>query len=114
LSAIKEASRSFMKKQGIIEKLEKSLSEEAVNRVKKEAEESILKIKLAELREMQGQKQIENEEFSQASLSKIENRKDIKLSTLKNYLHSIGMEIEIKVRPKGTRSKSKEIVLLKE
>jgi len=102
------------RKVSIISKLEKSLPRERLKRAQTEAKETIFRIRLAQLREMQGRKQDDNSNFSQASISKIENRKDLKLSTLRNYLHSIGMELEITVRPKGARNAKKDVVLLKD
>ncbi|MES0490315.1 MAG: XRE family transcriptional regulator [Leptospirales bacterium] len=73
----------------------------------------ILNIPLAELREYMGIKQVDIDAFAQSSISKIENRKDIKISTLRKYLDSIGMELEIKVRPRGSKSKKEEVLIMK-
>ena len=85
-----------------------------VQRVKREAEKEIFQIRLSELRKEMGIRQEDVKSFSQSSISKIESRKDIKISTLIEYLDNIGMGIEIKAYPKSkNRKKNKEIVLLK-
>ncbi|MBA7633512.1 hypothetical protein ES703_41080 [subsurface metagenome] len=52
--------------------------------------------------------------FSQPGISKLESRKDMKISTLLEYLDSIGLGIEIKVYPKKKqRHSTEEIILIK-
>ena len=51
--------------------------------------------------------------FTQSSVSKIEKRKDIKISALIDYLDSLGMGLEIITYPKCAVSKQQERVLLK-
>ena len=51
--------------------------------------------------------------FTQSSVSKIEKRKDIKISTLIDYLDSLGMGLEIITYPKMAVSKKQEKILLK-
>ena len=51
--------------------------------------------------------------FTQSSVSKIEKRKDIKISTLIDYLDSLGMGLEIITYPKMAVSKQQEKILLK-
>lgn len=84
---------------------EKNLSPEAIQRAKEGAQKTILQIKLSELREKQGLKQTDVEGFSQPSLSRVERRGDIKVSTLINYIHALGMELEIKAKPAGTNKR---------
>jgi transcriptional regulator with XRE-family HTH domain len=72
-----------------------------------------LAIKLGQLREKRGLKQNEVENFSQTSVSRLEKRRDIKISTLVEYLNSLGMGLEIKTYPKDKSVGSKEEVLLK-
>ena len=69
-------------------------------------------IRLAQLREERNVKQSEMRNFTQSSVSKIEKRKDIKISTLIDYLDSLGMGLEIKAYPK-IGSKANGQVLLK-
>ena len=58
-------------------------------------DEIVAFLKLAEARKKMGLRQIDIEGFTQAEVSKIENRPDIKLSTLIDYLKSIGMGVKI-------------------
>ena len=87
----------------------KSLSPEMIKKAEDGARKTILQIKLSELRERQGFKQTDIQGFSQPSLSRVENRGDLKLSTLINYVHALGMELEIKARP--AQSKKAAFVL---
>lgn len=87
------------------------MSRAAVKRARMKAEQDIMIIRLAQLREAQNIKQSEMENFTQSSISKIENRKDIKLSTLIDYLDALGMGMEISVYPKYSYKDSK--ILLK-
>jgi transcriptional regulator with XRE-family HTH domain len=73
-------------------------------------ERESLNIKLKALRGKYGVNQSEISRFTQTAVSKLENRKDIKISTLIDYLESLGMGLEIAALPKGTKSK-KEILL---
>ena len=73
----------------------------------------IMTIRLEQLREEQNVKQSEMTNFTQSSVSKIEKRKDIKISTLIDYLDSLGMGLEIIAYPKLAVSKNQEKVLLK-
>ena len=69
---------------------------------------------LAETRkEKLGVKQNEFDSFSQTSISRLEKRKDIRISTLINYLDSLGMGLEIKTFPKKKIKKIKEEILLR-
>jgi len=77
------------------------------------AEQEILTIKLGQLREKLGVKQDEFDHFSQTSISRLEKRKDIRVSTLIEYLHNLGMGIEIKTFPKRKTKKVQEQVLLR-
>ncbi len=90
------------------------LPPERVKRAKREAEKEIFQIRLAELRKKMGVRQEDIPAFSQSAISKLESRKDMKLSTLIEYLDNIGMGIEIKVYPKNKKTTTQEeIVLLK-
>jgi len=100
------------RKNDFISEMESMLPKEMVDSARKEAEQEIFNIKLAQLRKQMGIKQEEIESFSQSGISKIEKRKDMKISTLISYLDSIGMNIEIKVYPKN-KKKFKEVVLLR-
>jgi hypothetical protein len=93
--------------------MEAMMSLESVQSARIKAEQTILTIKLGKLREKCGLKQNEIENFSQTSVSRLEKRKDIKISTLVEYLNGLGMGLEIKTYPKNRNKKSKGEVLLK-
>jgi hypothetical protein len=96
-----------------VEAMESMMTPESVQRARIKAEQEIMTIKLGLLREKRGLKQNEINNFSQTSVSRLEKRKDIKISTLAEYLNSLGMGLEIKTYPKDKTIKLKEEVLLK-
>ena len=93
-----------------LSELEKKLKPEIVAKARKLYERDSLNIKLKAMREKYGVKQEEVSNFTQTAVSKLENRKDIKISTLIDYLESLGMGLEIAALPKGNKTK-KEILL---
>ncbi len=95
------------------EKAKKWLSPKQIERAEKEALMEVRKIRLAELREAIGLRQEDMKSFKQASISKIENRNDIKISTLIEYVNSLGMDLEIKAYPHDKKRGQKAFTLLK-
>lgn len=89
------------------------MTEDQVHRAHAVAEREILATKLAELRERRGVKQIDISAFSQTAISKLERRKDMKLSTLIEYLDGIGMGLEIRVYPKDSKETARPEILLR-
>lgn len=83
-----------------IKMMESAMSPESIKRARIKAEQEIFTLRLAKLREELNIKQLEMLQFNQSSVSKIEKRKDIKLSTLIDYLDSLGMGLEIRACPK--------------
>ncbi|HTO21075.1 MAG TPA: XRE family transcriptional regulator, partial [Spirochaetia bacterium] len=73
----------------------------------------IFAVQLASLRERQGVKQSDMKAFTQAAVSKLERRKDMRLSTLIDYLEGIGMGLEIRVYRKGQKRAGKGEMLLR-
>jgi hypothetical protein len=57
------------------------------------------------LREKYGVKQSAIAGFTQTAVSKLENRKDIRISKLIDYLDSFGMGLEIAACPKNSNEK---------
>ena len=101
-------------KKDYLDELQSQLSPERIQRAKRHAEKEILSIKLAQLRETMGIKQKDIKMFSQSSVSKIESRKDMKVSTMIEYLSSIALNAEIRAFPKSAaKSHKKEFILLK-
>ena len=97
-----------------MDELASMLPPERIERAQMEAEKEIFQIRLSQLRKEMGVSQEDIKGFSQSGISKLESRKDIKVSTLIEYLSNIGMGIEIKAYPKVKHGKSvEEFVLLK-
>jgi molecular chaperone GrpE (heat shock protein) len=97
------------KKTHPISELDAKMNPEVLARAKKKAQEESLNIQLAILREKYGVKQSEITNFTQTAVSKLEKRKDIRISTLIDYLDSLGMGLEISARPRN--SAKKELLL---
>jgi hypothetical protein len=97
-----------------IKTMESMMSSESVQRAHLKAEQELLTIKLSQLREKCGVKQAGMDNFTQTSVSRIEKRRDIKISTLINYLDGLGMGLEIRAYPKkGLPSAAESEVLLR-
>ena len=92
-----------------IRELDAKMNPEVLAKAKKMAQKESLNIRLAILREKYGVKQNEITNFTQTAVSKLENRKDIRISTLIDYLDSLGMGLEISACPKN--STKKELLL---
>ena len=97
----------------VIKMMESKMTPESVERSRKMAEQEILAIRLGQLREKLGIKQDEFSNFSQTSISRLEKRKDMRISTLIDYLDNLGMGLEIKTFPKRNVRKIKEEILLR-
>jgi len=97
------------KKTHPISELDAKMNPEVLARAKKMAQKESLNIRLAILREKYGVKQNEITNFTQTAVSKLENRKDIRISTLIDYLDSLGMGLEISACPRD--SAKKELLL---
>lgn len=93
--------------------MESRMTPEQIHRARAAAEAETLSLRLAELRERKGIKQGDIGAFSQTSISKLESRKDMKVSTLIEYLDGLGMGIEIRAVPKGASKGGKGEILLK-
>ena len=92
-----------------IKMMESKMKPESVERSRLMAEQEILAIRLGQLREKLGVKQDEFKNFSQTSISRLEKRKDIRISTLIEYLNNLGMGLEITAYQKN--STGKELLL---
>ncbi len=92
----------------------KIMSPESLKKADKKAENILLKLKLADLRKGAGLKQTEIPGFAQTSISRIESRADLKLSTLVDYVQALGMGIEIRAISKSKKkNKQKDVLILK-
>jgi hypothetical protein len=96
-----------------VKAMENMMSADQVRRARLAADREILALQLAKLRERQGVKQSDMKAFSQTAISKLERRKDMKLSTLIEYVQGIGMGLEIRVYRKGARRSSNAQTLLR-
>ncbi|MDR0876628.1 MAG: helix-turn-helix domain-containing protein [Treponema sp.] len=96
-----------------ISELDAKMKPETLEKARKIAEKESLNIRLSMLREKHDIKQSEVSSFTQTAVSKLENRKDIKISTLIDYLDSLGMGLEIRTYPKGKPVSSEQEILLR-
>ncbi|GHV93703.1 hypothetical protein AGMMS50293_00230 [Spirochaetia bacterium] len=96
-----------------IKMMESKMSARAALRARQEAERETLTVRLSQLRERLGKKQGELEDFSQTSISRLEKRKDIRVSTLIEYLGNLGMGLEIRTYPRMKNKKVGDEILLK-
>ncbi|OFZ79482.1 MAG: hypothetical protein A2583_03545 [Bdellovibrionales bacterium RIFOXYD1_FULL_53_11] len=70
---------------------EKSMSKSSIKRAETSAADEIHFIRLSEIREQLGIKQTDVKGFTQSNVSRLESRKDLKLSTLIKYLKKLGL-----------------------
>ena len=93
-----------------LHELEKGINPETQAKARKLYERESLNLKLKDLRGKYGLKQDELTGFTQTAVSKLERRKDIKVSTLVEYLEGLGLGLEIAALPKG-ENVEREILL---
>jgi hypothetical protein len=97
------------KKTRPISELDARMNPAVLARARKMAEKESLTIRLALLREKYGVTQSEITNCTQTAVSKLEKRTDIRISTLIDYLDSLGMGVEIAACPRN--SNKKELLL---
>ena len=93
------------KKTRPISELDARMNPEVLARARKMAEKESLTIRLGMLREKYGVKQSGVTHFTQTAVSKLEKRTDIRISTLVDYLDSLGMGVEIAAYSRNSRKK---------
>lgn len=74
------------------------MNQETIAKVRREADEELLRLNLSQLREASGKTQVEVAELvqvTQSQLSRFENRDDHKLSTLRRYVEALGGQVEV-------------------
>jgi len=96
-----------------VKAMDSTMTKEQKHRARSVAEREILSVRLAELRQRRGVKQSDIPVFSQTAISKLERRKDMKLSTLIDYVEGIGMGLEIRVYSKDANKDRKMETLLR-
>ena len=99
------------KNKDVFKLIESKMSRSSIRRSDAKARKMLLVLRLAELRESMDLDQSSVKGFSQPAVSKLEGRGDIKLSTLIEYCHGLGVEVEIAA--KTNQKNSKRFVLLK-
>ncbi|MCL2599727.1 MAG: helix-turn-helix domain-containing protein [Treponema sp.] len=93
-----------------IGELDAKTSPAVLEKARKLYEQESLNIKLKVLREKYGVRQTDIANFTQTAVSKLESRKDMRISTLIDYLDSLGMGLEISAVPREN-STEREVLL---
>jgi hypothetical protein len=93
-----------------LSELEKKLDPDVIAKARKLYEQDSLNLKLKAIREKYGVNPGDVANFTQTAVSKLENRKDLRISTLIDYLESLGLGLEIAALPKGKNAK-REVLL---
>ncbi len=77
----------------------KIMHSDSMLRAEEKAERILLALRLSDLQDELKLPQTEIDELSQIRIPKIENKKDMKISTLIRYCKALGMGVEIKAVP---------------
>jgi hypothetical protein len=93
-----------------ISDLDAKVSPEVLTKARKLYERESLTMRLKALRGKYGIKQGDVVNFTQTAISKLERRRDIKISTLIDYIESLGMGLEITALPKDNDTE-REVLL---
>jgi hypothetical protein len=93
-----------------ISELDAKTSPEVLAKAHKLYEQESLNMRLKALRGKYGVNQCDVSNFTQTAVSKLERRKDIKISTLIDYIESLGMGLEIAALPKDSNAE-REVLL---
>jgi len=109
MTKTKVSKAKVLKKTRPIGELDAKMNPAVLAMARKMAEKESLNIRLALIREKYGIKQSEISNFTQTAVSKLEKRKDIRISTLIDYLDSLGMGLEITAYQRN--STKKELLL---
>ena len=88
------------------EEAKKCMSKDSIRRAGEDANKIMLNLRLADLRKDAGRSQSEISGFRQSGVSKIEKRKDLKISTLVSYCLSLGFGVEINTVQVNQKGKS--------
>ena len=93
-----------------ISELDAQVNPAVLDKARKLYERESLNMRLKELRGKYGVKQGDVTNFTQTAVSKLEGRKDIKISTLIDYIESLGMGLEITALPRGNGAERKVLL----
>jgi hypothetical protein len=77
----------------------KIMGEERFSKAVKKGQEKVQDLRLKMARELIGLNQTDLKGLTQPEVSKIEKRKDLKISTLDKYAKSMGMKVKISLVP---------------
>ena len=105
--------KSKKKYQDFFETAKEVMPADKFKRAIERGERIVAFLKLAEARKKMGLNQVDVDGFTQAEVSKIENRTDIKLSTLIDYMQSIGLGVKIVGIPQNSDEEEFEILTTK-
>ncbi len=90
-----------------LSQLTKKVSKQVNRAASAKAAEILTEMSLSELRRSRATTQndlAENLDMKQPSIAQLEKRRDIYISTLRNYLHALGGELELMAKfPDGTK-----------
>jgi len=106
----KKTKRGKRKYTDFFEQAKKVMPPSRFKRAKERGEKIVAFLRLADARKQMGLRQVDIKGYTQDEISKIENRLDIKLSTLINYMKSIGMGVKIIGIPEDDREEEFEIL----
>jgi hypothetical protein len=84
----------------------KVLGKKRYNKAIQKGHEKANEIRLKMVRELIGKNQTELKGMTQPEVSKIEARKDLKISTLKKYAEALGMKVKISLVSEDEKSQS--------
>lgn len=90
---------------------QKQLGKKRFKEALKEADEITHELKLKMARELLGKNQTDLTGISQPEVSKIESRKDLKISTLVKYAEALGMNLKITLESKVDKKKKPILIL---
>ena len=91
----------------------KSMGKKRFEKATNEGKALANEIRLKMARELLGLNQTDLSGLTQPEVSKIESRKDMKISTLKKYAHALGMKVKISlVSEDKVKGKTKAISIL--
>ena len=106
-------SKQKIKYKDFFESAKEVMPPDKFKRAVERGEEIVAFLRLAEARKKMGLRQVDVDGYTQDEISKIENRSDIKLSTLIDYMKSIGMGVRILGIPQNDDEEEFEILTAK-
>jgi hypothetical protein len=93
------------------ESAQKIMGKKNFSKALKDAENMAKELRLKAARELLGKNQADLKGMTQPEVSKIESRKDLKISTLAKYAEALGMQLRITLVSKKDKKKKPILVL---